>query len=74
MSDAVDVPLCVGDSRDVAAMNVEQTEVLVVGAGRIARLLPEAYRAVRSIEHVSVWARSRDRAQTLVAELRQEMN
>jgi len=45
--------------------------LLVVGAGRVARLLPDAYRAVRPIEHVSVWARSGDRAESLVADLRQ---
>ena len=31
--------------------------LLVVGAGRVARLLPAAYRAVRPIEQVTVWAR-----------------
>ena len=46
--------------------------LLVVGAGRIARLLPDAYRRVRSIDHVHVWARNRTRAERLVAELRQE--
>jgi len=30
--------------------------LLVVGAGRVARLLPAAYRAVRPIERVTVWA------------------
>ena len=43
--------------------------LLVVGAGRVARLLPEAYLAVRSIERVSVWARSLDQADAFVAEL-----
>lgn len=45
--------------------------LLVVGAGRVARLLPDAYRAVRCIEHVSVWARSRDQAESRVGELRE---
>ncbi|MDO9316171.1 MAG: ornithine cyclodeaminase family protein [Burkholderiaceae bacterium] len=31
--------------------------LLVVGAGRVAALLPEAYRAVRAIDRVTVWAR-----------------
>lgn len=44
--------------------------LLVVGAGRIARLLPEAYRAVRAIERVSVWARSAERAQALTRDWR----
>jgi ornithine cyclodeaminase len=39
--------------------------LLVVGAGRIASLLPHAYRAVRGIEQVSVWARSTGKAQAL---------
>ena len=45
--------------------------LLVVGAGRIARLLPEAYRVVRpGIERVSVWARDADRAEACAAPLR----
>jgi ornithine cyclodeaminase/alanine dehydrogenase-like protein (mu-crystallin family) len=44
--------------------------LLVVGAGRIARLLPDAYRAVRPIERVTVWARDRDQSNALVTELR----
>ncbi len=43
--------------------------LLVVGAGRIARLLPDAYCAVRPIERVTVWARDRDQSDTLVSEL-----
>jgi ornithine cyclodeaminase/alanine dehydrogenase-like protein (mu-crystallin family) len=43
--------------------------LLVVGAGKVARLLPEAYRAVRAIDRVSVWARSSDQAAALVSEL-----
>lgn len=43
--------------------------LLVVGAGKVARLLPEAYRAVRAIDRVSVWARSPDQAEMLVGEL-----
>ena len=44
--------------------------LLVVGAGRIARLLPDAYRFVRPIDRVSVWARSAERAEAFAAELR----
>jgi ornithine cyclodeaminase len=39
--------------------------LLVVGAGRIARELPAAYRAVRAIEEVAVWARAPGSAQML---------
>ncbi len=39
--------------------------LLVVGAGAVARLLPEAYRTVRPIELVTVWARTAPRAQRL---------
>ena len=44
--------------------------LLVVGAGRVARLLPEAYRAVLGIETVDVWARDRQRAEALAGALR----
>jgi ornithine cyclodeaminase/alanine dehydrogenase-like protein (mu-crystallin family) len=44
--------------------------LLVVGAGRIAAVLPEAHRAVRPIERVSVWARNADAAQHLAGNLR----
>lgn len=44
--------------------------LLVVGAGRVARLLPAAYRVVRPIERVTVWARSAAVAQALADELR----
>jgi len=43
--------------------------LLVVGAGRIARLLPEAYRAVRPIDQVTVWARAAGKAASLASEL-----
>lgn len=46
--------------------------LLVVGAGQIARLLPHAYRAVRPIERVTVWARSAANGEALAAQLRQE--
>jgi ornithine cyclodeaminase len=44
--------------------------LLIVGAGQVARLLPEAHRMVRPIERVSVWARKSARAHALAAELR----
>ena len=46
--------------------------LLVVGAGRVARLLPQAYLAVRPVERVSVWARSAEQAGAFVAELREQ--
>jgi ornithine cyclodeaminase len=44
--------------------------LLVVGAGRIASLLPEAYREVRAIRRVTVWNRTPAAAQALVDRLR----
>jgi len=44
--------------------------LLVVGAGQVARLLPEAYRAVLPIERVTVWARRPEQAQSLANALR----
>lgn len=46
--------------------------LLVVGAGRVAALLPAAHRAVRPVAEVQVWARRRDAAAALVASLRAE--
>ncbi|MEO5882963.1 MAG: ornithine cyclodeaminase family protein [Caldimonas sp.] len=43
--------------------------LLVVGAGQVARLLPEAYRAVRAIERVTVWARRPAEAEALARAL-----
>lgn len=44
--------------------------LLVVGAGQVARLLPEAYLAVRALERVSVWARDAAKSRALVSQLR----
>jgi ornithine cyclodeaminase len=33
----------------------DASRLLVVGAGRVASLIPDAYRAVRQIEHVDIW-------------------
>ncbi|WP_374566200.1 ornithine cyclodeaminase family protein [Ideonella sp.] len=41
--------------------------LLVVGAGRVAALLPQAYGAVRGIERVSVWARDHRQAERMAA-------
>lgn len=46
--------------------------LLVVGAGQVARLLPAAYRAVRPIDHVTVWARRPEAAQKLASQLQAE--
>jgi ornithine cyclodeaminase/alanine dehydrogenase-like protein (mu-crystallin family) len=48
----------------------DSSRLLVVGAGQLARLLPHAYRVVLPIEHVTVWARSFDRAASVVERLR----
>ena len=44
--------------------------LLVVGAGRVAALVPEAFRQVLPIEAVQVWARQASQAKALVDELR----
>jgi ornithine cyclodeaminase len=44
--------------------------LLVVGAGRVAEVLPDAYAAVLPIERVDVWARRAEPAQALVARWR----
>ena len=46
--------------------------LLVVGAGRIARLLPHAYQVVRDIVEVQVWARDARKAQQLAQEWRSQ--
>ncbi|MEO5844711.1 MAG: ornithine cyclodeaminase family protein [Caldimonas sp.] len=45
------------------------SHLALIGAGRVARLLPQAHRAVRPIVRVTVWARSSARAAALVADL-----
>ncbi|MDB6000373.1 MAG: Ornithine cyclodeaminase, partial [Rhizobacter sp.] len=47
----------------------DAAHLLVVGAGQVARLLPDAYRAVRPIERVTVWARQGAQASGWVAEM-----
>lgn len=46
--------------------------LLVLGAGRIAALLPEAMRAVRPIDTVAVWNHRPERAEALAATWRDE--
>ena len=46
--------------------------LLVVGAGRVAALLPAAYRAVRPITEVQVWARNPAQAVALADDWRQQ--
>jgi ornithine cyclodeaminase len=45
------------------------SRLLVVGTGRVAGLLPAAYRAVLPISDVTVWGRSTARAEALVRQL-----
>ena len=45
-------------------------QLLVVGAGRVAALLPEAYRVVRDIRRIVVWARQPLAAQRLAQQWR----
>ncbi len=47
----------------------DASRLLVIGAGRVGRLIPQAYRAVLPIEEVSVWDRSESQARALVGEL-----
>lgn len=44
--------------------------LLLVGAGQVARLLPAAYRVVRPIDTVTVWARAAPAAEALADQLR----
>ena len=46
--------------------------LLVVGAGRVGALLPEAMKGVRPVEDVQVWNRGSAGAETLAARLRAE--
>jgi ornithine cyclodeaminase len=50
----------------------DASRLLVVGAGRLAALLPAAHRAVRPIRHVQVWARRPEAAAALVAQWQAE--
>ncbi|MHC8351009.1 bifunctional Delta(1)-pyrroline-2-carboxylate/Delta(1)-piperideine-2-carboxylate reductase [Pseudomonas sp. RT4P38] len=48
----------------------DASTLLVVGAGRVGSLLPEAYRSVRPIERVLVWDRNAEAATTMATHLR----
>lgn len=48
----------------------DANNLLVVGAGRVGSLLPEAYRSVRPIERVQVWDRNAEAAARMAARLR----
>lgn len=50
----------------------DAARLLVVGAGRVSGLMPAAYRAVRPIGPVRVWARRADSARALAAQWRAE--
>jgi ornithine cyclodeaminase/alanine dehydrogenase-like protein (mu-crystallin family) len=78
------VPLALMDGNEITARRTaaasalaasclsraDAAHLLVVGAGRVARLLPAAYRAVRPIAHVTVWARMPEHSEALAAALR----
>lgn len=48
------------------------TRLLVIGAGRVASLIPDAYRAVRQIGHVDVWDIDPVNASRLVRSLEEQ--
>jgi ornithine cyclodeaminase len=50
----------------------DATSLLVVGAGRVASLLPYAYRSVRTIRQVAVWDINPAQAERLVTQLQQD--
>ena len=44
--------------------------LLVAGSGRVASLIPEAYRAVLPIEEITVWSRNHEAARRMAGQLR----
>lgn len=50
----------------------DAASLLVLGSGRVARLLPEAMRCVRPIERIAVWNHRPDGAQALAREWRDQ--
>lgn len=50
----------------------DASTLLVVGAGRLAALLPHAHAAVRKLRQVNLWARRPEAAEALAARLRAE--
>ncbi|WP_454625244.1 ornithine cyclodeaminase family protein [Bradyrhizobium cenepequi] len=49
----------------------DATNLLILGSGRIAGLLPEAYRAIRDIRRISVWNVNTDSASRMIDRLRE---
>lgn len=47
----------------------DSRRLLILGAGQVARLLPDAYMAVRPIDHISIWNINRDSAERLAMAL-----
>ncbi len=86
MDAATGVPLAMLDGNEITARRTaaasalaarylarrDAQRLLVVGGGRVARLLPQAYLAVRPITRVMVWTRRRDPGLRLVEELRSD--
>ncbi len=84
MNAATGVPLAMLDGNEITARRtaaasalaarylarVDARHLLVVGGGRVARLLPQAYQAVRPITRVSVWTRRSAPGLGLVEEFR----
>lgn len=84
MDAATGVPLAMLDGNEITARRTaaasalaarylaraDARRLLVVGAGRVARLLPRAFSAVRPITQVTVWARRRESGLRLVEDLR----
>ena len=50
----------------------DASHLLVLGAGRVAALLPQAYREVRNLTRITVWARKLKAAQALADDLCQQ--
>ncbi len=83
---ATGVPLALMDGNEITARRTaaasalaasciapaDAGDLLVVGAGRVAALLPAAYAAVRPLRRVRVWARRADAARALVDRWRAE--
>jgi len=49
----------------------DSKRLLVIGAGRVGRLLPEAYRAVFQLDAIDVWTRKSSAAEALSRSIRQ---
>lgn len=47
----------------------DSRHLLIVGSGRVARALADAYRAALPIERISVWSRTGENAEALAAEI-----